>query len=94
MRRSISQRKTIRSTDICLWIGDLGLRCMGLRGTGLKLVATMLFGLGSSSLLADIVELKDGGVIYGKVLNPQSGLMVQIQAEDGTLIEVERKFAK
>ena len=61
---------------------------------GLKLVATMLFGLGSSSLLADIVELKDGGVIYGKVLNPQSGLMVQIQAEDGTLIEVERKFAK
>ena len=44
--------------------------------------------------LADIIELKDGGVIYGKVLNPQSGLMVQIEAEDGTLIEVDRKLAR
>ena len=42
----------------------------------------------------DIVELKDGGVICGKVLNPQSGLMVQIQADDGTLVEVDRKLVK
>ena len=104
MKRSISHRKTIRSTDVRAWFGGLphrclpyrctGFRCVALRCIALKLVAPMLFGLGSSSLLADIVELKDGGVIYGKVLNPQSGLMVQIQAEDGTLIEVERKFAK
>ncbi|MFN5187135.1 MAG: hypothetical protein ACK5GD_15275 [Planctomycetota bacterium] len=44
--------------------------------------------------LADIIELKDGGVIYGKVLNPQGGQMVQIEAEDGTLIEVERRIAR
>ncbi|MFM7975266.1 MAG: hypothetical protein ACKO8U_09360, partial [Pirellula sp.] len=43
---------------------------------------------------ADIIELKDGGVIYGKVLNPQSGQMVQIEAEDGTLIEVDRRIAR
>lgn len=60
-------------------------------------LSAVLAWLGAYSLpncLADIVELKDGGVIYGKVLNPQSGQMVQIEAEDGTLIEVDRKLAR
>lgn len=53
-----------------------------------------LLGLWPLAARADIVELKDGGVIYGKVLNPQGGAMVQIQAEDGSLIEVDRKIAR
>ena len=43
---------------------------------------------------ADIVELKDGGVLCGKVLNPSSGQTVQIQTDDGSIIEVDRKLTK
>ena len=38
-----------------------------------------MFVVCSLDTRADIVELKDGGVLYGKVLNPQSGTMVQIE---------------
>lgn len=68
--------------------------CRAKRSDGVRLALfAFLAGLGAWSR-GDIVELKDGGVIYGKVLNPQGGLMVQIEAEDGTLIEVDRKLAR
>ncbi|MBM3965344.1 MAG: hypothetical protein FJ308_09800, partial [Planctomycetes bacterium] len=47
-----------------------------------------------SSSLADIVELRDGGVICGKVLNPTQGAIVTIEAEDGSVIEIDRKQVK
>ncbi|MCY3007057.1 MAG: hypothetical protein NTV29_13925 [Planctomycetota bacterium] len=102
MKRSISNCITIcnaiciaiRSTVVRPRVGVLALKHSALKLVALLLFELLLFGLGSSPIFADIVELKNGGVIYGKVLNPQSGLMVQIEAEDGTLIEVERKFAK
>lgn len=56
--------------------------------------ASLLFAANCSSLQADIVELKDGGVICGKVLNPQSGQTVQIETEDGSLLEFDRKLVK
>jgi len=56
--------------------------------------ASFLFAADCSSLQADIVELKDGGVICGKVLNPQSGQTVQIETEDGSLLEFDRKLVK
>lgn len=43
---------------------------------------------------ADIIELKDGGVLVGKVLNPKDGLTVKIETEDGTVVEVDRKLTK
>ena len=43
-----------------------------------------------SSAFADIVELRDGGVICGKVLNPSQGALVTIETEDGSVIEVDR----
>lgn len=68
--------------------------CRAKRSDGVRLALfAFMASLGVWSR-GDIVELKDGGVIYGKVLNPQGGLMVQIEAEDGTLIEVDRKLAR
>jgi hypothetical protein len=43
---------------------------------------------------ADVVELRDGGVIVGKVLNPQQGALVKIETEDGTTLEIDRKLVK
>jgi hypothetical protein len=43
---------------------------------------------------ADIVELRDGGVLVGKVLNPTGGLTVRIQTEDGAIVELDRKLVK
>lgn len=60
----------------------------------LSLLIATLLACSPQVCLADIIELKDGGVIYGKVLNPQGGQMVQIEAEDGTVIEVDRKLAR
>jgi hypothetical protein len=45
-------------------------------------------------LRADIIDLRDGGVLVGKVLNPQGGLTVQIETEDGSIIEIDRKLTK
>jgi len=59
-----------------------------------SLLVAMLWACSPLVCLADIIELKDGGVICGKVLNPQGGQMVQIEAEDGTVIEVDRKLAR
>ena len=47
-----------------------------------------------SLAMADIVELRDGGVICGKVRNPSQGAMVTIETEDGSVIEVDRKQVK
>jgi len=47
-----------------------------------------------NSSLADIVELRDGGVICGKVLNPSQGALVTIETEDGSVIEIDRKQVK
>jgi len=47
-----------------------------------------------SIAMADIVELRDGGVICGKVLNPSQGAMVTIETEDGSVIEIDRKQVK
>jgi hypothetical protein len=47
-----------------------------------------------SSAFADIVELRDGGVICGKVLNPSQGALVTIETEDGSVIEIDRKQVK
>jgi hypothetical protein len=64
------------------------------RFDALRIAWLGMFVVCSLDTRADIVELKDGGVLYGKVLNPQSGTMVQIETEDGTLIEVDRKIAR
>ena len=56
--------------------------------------ASFLVAANFDSLQADIVELKDGGVVCGKVLNPQSGQTVQIETEDGSLLEFDRKLVK
>lgn len=51
--------------------------------------------LGSTSeIFADIIELRDGGVLVGKVLNPTGGLTVQIETEDGSVIELDRKLTR
>lgn len=44
--------------------------------------------------IADIIELRDGGIIVGKVLNPSEGLTVRIETEDGSVIELDRKLTK
>ncbi|MFN7731924.1 MAG: hypothetical protein ACK5OB_08475 [Pirellula sp.] len=43
---------------------------------------------------ADVVELRDGGVITGKVLNPDKGAIVKIESDDGNVVEVDRKLVK
>jgi hypothetical protein len=48
----------------------------------------------ASPLFADIIELRDGGVLVGKVLNPQGGQTVKIETDDGTVVEIERKLVK
>jgi len=47
-----------------------------------------------SEALADVIELRDGGVLVGKVLNPTGGQTVQIETDDGSVIEVDRKLAR
>lgn len=52
-------------------------------------------GLGGGPLaFGDVVELRDGGVIVGKVVNPQQGQIVKIETEEGATIEVDRKLVK
>ncbi len=58
-----------------------------------SVILVMLFGWGSH-LWADIIELRDGGIIVGKVLNPSSGQIVQIETEDGAVIEIDRKLTR
>jgi hypothetical protein len=55
-----------------------------------------LFGIAVSgfSARADVMELRDGGVITGKVLNPDKGAIVKIETEDGTVVEIDRKLVK
>lgn len=50
--------------------------------------------LSESIAIADIVELRDGGVLVGKVLNPTGGQTVQVETDDGSVIEVDRKLAR
>jgi hypothetical protein len=57
------------------------------------LVACVLIGIGQWAY-ADVIELRDGGIIVGKVLNPQDGQTVRIETEDGTILELDRKLTK
>jgi hypothetical protein len=59
---------------------------------GALLVAIALAAKGEA--LADVIELRDGGVLVGKVLNPTGGQTVRIETEDGSVIEVDRKLAR
>lgn len=59
-----------------------------------SILVASLFVACRNAAQADIVELKDGGVLCGKVLNPNSGQTVQIQTDDGSIIEVDRKLTK
>lgn len=68
--------------------GDL-LRC--LRRSCLALLGIAAIGF---SAQADVVELRDGGVITGKVLNPDQGAIVKIETDDGTVVEIDRKLVK
>ena len=47
-----------------------------------------------SVAVADIIELRDGGVLVGKVLNPTGGQTVRIETDDGSVVEVDRKLAR
>jgi hypothetical protein len=47
-----------------------------------------------SEAVADVIELRDGGVLVGKVLNPTGGQTVRIETDDGSVIEVDRKLAR
>jgi len=64
------------------------------RVAGLVMFATSVLLRYQDVARADIVELKEGGVLCGKVLNPSSGQTVQIQTDDGSIIEVDRKLTK
>ncbi|MCU0708487.1 MAG: hypothetical protein MUF23_09360 [Pirellula sp.] len=57
------------------------------------LVGLATVGVGPAAS-ADVIELRDGGVIVGKVLNPQGGQTVRIETDDGTIIELDRKLTK
>jgi hypothetical protein len=47
-----------------------------------------------SHAIGDIIELRDGGILVGKVLNPQGGQTVKIETDDGTVIELDRKMTR
>ncbi len=57
-------------------------------------LASLFFAACGGMASADVVELRDGGVIVGKVLNPQQGALVKIETEDGTTLEIDRKLVK
>jgi hypothetical protein len=59
-----------------------------------KMVSTAMVVAWAIPATADIIELRDGGILVGKVLNPSEGLTVQIQTEDGSVIELDRKLTK
>jgi hypothetical protein len=55
-------------------------------------LAAVFFAACSGTASADVVKLRDEGVIVGKVLNPQRGALVKIETEDGTTLEIDRKL--
>jgi hypothetical protein len=59
-----------------------------------RLLLAFLVGNWGTESFADVIELRDGGVIVGKVLNPTGGLTVQIQSEDGSVVEIDRKLTR
>ncbi len=54
----------------------------------------LVVALGVLPLKADIIDLRDGGVLVGKILNPTGGPTIKIETDEGAIIEVDRKLAR